>query len=111
MYGTTRRDTFLGYRILGAGSYRAVWLWLASSAGYRGALTVLGVSLCALAAGWVAADDHHAEARPAPARADRLALPELIDLLVVTVEAGLGFSGVAAGRGRALHGPLGDELR
>ena len=38
-------------------------------------------------------------------------LPELIDLLVVTVEAGLGFNGslqVAAGR---LDGPLGDELR
>jgi tight adherence protein C len=39
------------------------------------------------------------------------ALPELIDLLVVTVEAGLGLSGsmqVAADR---LRGPLGDELR
>jgi tight adherence protein C len=39
------------------------------------------------------------------------ALPDLIDLLVVTVEAGLGFSGslqVAAGR---MTGPLGDELR
>ena len=38
-------------------------------------------------------------------------LPDLIDLLVVTVEAGLGFSGslqVAAAR---MTGPLGDELR
>ena len=38
-------------------------------------------------------------------------LPDLIDLLVVTVEAGLGFSSslqVAAGR---MSGPLGDELR
>jgi tight adherence protein C len=38
-------------------------------------------------------------------------MPELIDLLVVTVEAGLGFVGALRTAGERLHGPLGDELR
>jgi tight adherence protein C len=39
------------------------------------------------------------------------ALPELIDLLVVMVEAGLGFSGAIRIASGWLRGPLGDELR
>ena len=39
------------------------------------------------------------------------ALPDLIDLLVVTVEAGLGFSGSVQVAGERMDGPLGDELR
>jgi tight adherence protein C len=39
------------------------------------------------------------------------ALPGMIDLLVVTVEAGLGFSGAMQLAAEKLHGPLGDELR
>jgi tight adherence protein C len=38
-------------------------------------------------------------------------LPELIDLLVVTVEAGLGFNGSLQVASARLRGPLGDELR
>jgi tight adherence protein C len=38
-------------------------------------------------------------------------LPELIDLLVVTVEAGLGFNGSMQVASERLVGPLGDELR
>src|SRR5438552_726299 len=38
-------------------------------------------------------------------------LPELIDLLVVTVEAGVGFSGSLQVASDRLVGPLGDELR
>src|SRR3954451_5309234 len=39
------------------------------------------------------------------------ALPGMIDLLVVTVEAGLGFSGALKVAAEKLQGPLGDELR
>jgi tight adherence protein C len=39
------------------------------------------------------------------------ALPGMIDLLVVTVEAGLGFSSAMQVAADKLHGPLGDELR
>src|SRR6059058_2859254 len=38
-------------------------------------------------------------------------LPELIDLLVVTVEAGLGFVGSLQMAATRLEGPLGEELR
>jgi tight adherence protein C len=38
-------------------------------------------------------------------------LPELIDLLVVTIEAGLGFVGSLQMAAKRLQGPLGDELR
>jgi len=38
-------------------------------------------------------------------------LPDLIDLLVVTVEAGLGFSGSLQVAATRMNGPLGDELR
>ena len=39
------------------------------------------------------------------------ALPSMIDLLVVTVEAGLGFSSAMQVAAEKLQGPLGDELR
>ena len=39
------------------------------------------------------------------------ALPGMIDLLVVTVEAGLGFSSALKVAAEKLQGPLGDELR
>jgi tight adherence protein C len=38
-------------------------------------------------------------------------LPELIDLLVVTVESGLGFNGALHVASTRIQGPLGDELR
>src|SRR5207248_1996634 len=38
-------------------------------------------------------------------------LPELVDLLVVTIEAGLGFLGSMQEAASRMHGPLGDELR
>jgi tight adherence protein C len=38
-------------------------------------------------------------------------LPELIDVLVVTVEAGLGFSGSLQVASERVPGPVGDELR
>src|SRR6266545_3556574 len=109
MYGTSPRK-FLGYRILCAVGVPAVWLWSASAAGYPGALTALGL-LFALLVGWVA--PMTVVRKRAQRRFEKIdyELPELIDLLVVTVEAGLGFSGslqVASGR---LAGPLGDELR
>ena len=38
-------------------------------------------------------------------------LPELVDLLVVTVESGMGFSGSMQIAAERFSGPLGDELR
>src|SRR6266540_6302084 len=91
MYGTSPRK-FLGYRILCVVSVPAVWLWSASAAGYPGALTVLGF-LCTLPVGWLTPIT--IIRKRAQRRLEQIdyELPALIDLLVVTVEAGLGFNG------------------
>jgi tight adherence protein C len=109
MYGTTPRK-FLGYRILATVSVPAVWLWSASAAGYPAALTGLGL-LFALAVGWVA--PMTIVRKRAERRFEKIdyELPELIDLLVVTVEAGLGFNGSLQVASERVQGPLGDELR
>jgi tight adherence protein C len=109
MYGTTPRK-FLGYRILSAFGVPAVWLWSASAAGYPGALTGLGL-IFALAVGWVA--PMTLVRKRALRRFEKIdyELPELIDLLVVTVEAGLGFNGSLQVASERVQGPLGDELR
>jgi tight adherence protein C len=102
--------TFLGYQTVSALTLPVALALLASAAGTATALAVLGVIFGA-AAGWVLPMTllrNRAEARR---HRIEVALPDLIDLLVLMVEAGLGFSGamrMAAGR---IQGPLGDELR
>jgi tight adherence protein C len=101
--------TFLGYRALSATCLplAAFSLSLASGA------AVLGVVMLAVTApaGWfvpaVFVQDR-AQRRLAGIEAE---LPELIDLLVLMVEAGLGFSGSIRIASSKLQGPLGDELR
>jgi tight adherence protein C len=109
MYGTTPRK-FLGYRILSAFGVPAVWLWSASAAGYPGALTGLGL-IFALAVGWVA--PMTLVRKRAQRRFEKIdyELPELIDLLVVTLEAGLSFLASLHTAAERLEGPLGAELR
>ncbi len=109
IYGLAPRK-FLGYRILCAVSMPATWLWLASSGGYSGFMTLVGVPVAVLI-GWIA--PMTIVRRRSRRRFETIdyELPNLIDLIVVTVESGLGFTGslqLAAGR---FQGPLGDELR
>src|SRR5437016_1079109 len=90
MYRTTPR-TVIGYSLLCALAFPAAWIWLAVAVGMKTALAVLGVIFLAVL-GWVGPGmvvQRRAEARLH--RIDR-AMPELIDLLVVTVEAGLSLS-------------------
>ena len=102
-------DAFLGYRLLGAIALPLAWLWLGQGLGAGGAVLVLGMALTAVL-GW------RLPLVVLQRRAgDRLAeidfeLPELIDSLVVTVEAGLGFSAALRMAAKELHGPLGEEI-
>ena len=109
MYGTKPRN-FLGYRILATLVAPAIWLWLASTIGYPSAVATLGL-FASVAAGWFAPMRY--VQRRADARLSKIDydLPELIDLLVVTVESGLGLGGSLQVAGERLVGPLGDELR
>jgi tight adherence protein C len=109
MYGLAPRK-FLGYRILCALSVPAAWIWLASTAAYPPLIAVTG-TLLAVVMGWTAPMTIvRRRARDRSATVD-YELPNLIDLLVVTVEAGLGFSGSIQLAAERFSGPLGDELR
>ena len=101
---------FLGYRILCAVAVPMTWVWLASTAHYAPLLGVSGTVL-AIMIGWTA--PMTIVRRRARQRAEQIDydLPNLIDLLVVTVEAGLGFTGSLQIAAERFLGPLGDELR
>ena len=88
--------TFLGYRVLAAILLPAVLLWMLSIIGAPVGFVVLA-AVFGLLAGWVLPMTY--VRRKAEQRFGRIErdLPELIDVLVLTVEAG--------------HGPLGQELR
>ena len=109
LYDTSPRMV-IGYRIILAFSLPLAWLWFAISTGFPKTLTILGLFFFAIA-GWtlpmVMLDRRGRE------RTDAIdyELPELIDLLVVTLEAGLSFLASLQMAADRLEGPLGVELR
>ena len=109
IYGLSPRK-FLGYRVLSAISVAAAWIWLASARGYP-VLLAMSVTVLAALVGWTL--PMTLVRRRADARSEKIdyELPNLIDLLVVTVEAGLGFNGSLQLAAERFSGPLGDELR
>jgi tight adherence protein C len=109
IYGLAPRK-FIGYRTLAAIVAPACWLWL-SSVGNYSPLVVIAGTLVAGLMGWTA--PMTLVRRRARQRAQEIdyELPNLIDLLVVTVEAGLGFTGSLQLAAERFGGPLGDELR
>jgi tight adherence protein C len=109
MYRTQPR-TIIGYSVLCAIAFPAIWIALAVAADFKTALAVIGVFFLA-AGGWFTPGfvvQRRAESRVF--RVDR-AMPELIDLLVVTVEAGLSIGAAIQLAGERMRGPLGEELR
>jgi tight adherence protein C len=109
LYATAPR-MFLGYRMLCAVCVPAAWIWLGLTSRFPIFLVVVGVVMAVLA-GWTA--PMTVVRNRARRRLEQIdyELPELIDLLVVTVEAGLGFSGSMHVASERLDGPLGDEMR
>lgn len=101
---------FLGYRLLVTIATPILWTWLASTVGESSGLVLVGAVVAAVV-GWIMPMvmlKTRAERRGKQIDED---LPELIDLLVVTIEAGLGFVGSMQEAATHLNGPLGDELR
>jgi tight adherence protein C len=101
---------FLGYRILCTVCVPAAWTWVAVTSAMPAFMTVLG-TVAALLMGWVA--PMTIVRKRARRRLEQIdyELPELIDLLVVTVEAGLGFNSSLQVAGERLTGPVGEEIR
>jgi len=102
--------TIVGYRVLAAAGSLALWIWLAARSDFAPAVAVLGAIAFAVV-GW--ALPMMVLNRRARSRTDRIEyeLPELIDLLVVTLEAGLSFLASLHMAAARLEGPLGEELR
>ncbi len=102
--------TIIGYRVFGVVGLSLLWLWLSAAMGMPVVLIVLGTAAFG-ALGWML--PVLLLSRRARLRTDRIdyELPELIDLLVVTLEAGLSFLASLHMAAARLQGPLGDELR
>jgi tight adherence protein C len=101
---------FVGYQALATLALGLGWLWLSIASRTSPALVVLG-TIVALLCGWTLPTLHLK--RRAKSRAERIAyeMPELIDTLVATVEAGIAFSASLQIASRRFRGPLGEELR
>jgi tight adherence protein C len=101
---------FMGYRLLSTIALPALWLWFASASG-AGPLRFLGGLMFAFAFGWQG--PMILLRRRSRKRLDEIDgdMPELIDLLVTTVEAGVAFSGSLRLAATRFHGALGEELR
>lgn len=98
----------LGYQAMGLLLGAALLFWLANDGGTtsKAVFTLLGAGI-----GWVT--PMAAIKRRARFRLDSIdrALPDLIDLLTVTVEAGLGLGASLKLAAERTKGPLGDELQ
>jgi tight adherence protein C len=101
---------FIGYQTLAAMTLPIAWFTFFGSTGLSNALLV-PTCIAAFVLGWRAPliiVDRRARYRLEQVDYD---LPELVDLLVVTVEAGLGFAGSLQVASERIPGPLGQELR
>ena len=107
IYGVTPR-VFTGYRVIAGVLMGLLMLW---SQAVPSALALIALAIAFAWIGWfVPLLIVRRKARARLATIDR-ALPDLIDLLVVTVEAGLSFGGSMQLAAARMQGPLGDELR
>ena len=105
-----RVETLVGYRVIAATAMPAVWLWLAAGSG---SLSVRVVALVGLGGvvGWIAPTFFLKRQVAKRVHEIDLEMPELVDLLVTTVEAGVGFAASLQLVARRIEGPLGQELR
>ncbi len=101
---------FLGYRVLAAIGMPFLWLWFAPMIGVPSALATLSIPGAAFGGWWLPLKLVRLRADRRYDKIDR-ELPELIDLLVVTVEAGVGFNASLQQAALRLQGPLSDEIK
>jgi tight adherence protein C len=109
MYGTTPRKV-LGYQALSAIAFSLLTLWLVPAMGRSIVLAIVAAAVMA-AAGWYAPVYYvELKRRSRMTKIDRQ-LPDMIDLLVVTIEAGLGILASMRVASETMSDPLGQELR
>jgi len=109
MYGTTPRK-LLGYQVILAIFLATVALWLVPLAGGSGVLAILLGAGCG-APGWFLPTYYVNRRRRLRFEKMDRQMPDMIDLLVVTIEAGLGILASMRVAAESLSDPLGQELR
>src|SRR5918999_610709 len=109
MYGTSPRK-LLGYQVILAIFLPILTLWLVPAMGYSLVIALLG-AVAAGVFGWFAPMAF--VDRKTRLRFDKIdkQMPDMIDLLVVTIEAGLGILASMRVAAEGLPDPLGQELR
>jgi tight adherence protein C len=100
----------VGYQVLTGAMMALLWLWIVAAGRTSGFLAFVG-TIGSAACGWylpLLLVKRRARSRLESIEYD---LPELIDLLVVGVEAGLSFGAALKASTARLKGPLGEEMR
>jgi tight adherence protein C len=100
----------IGYRAIAAVLLGATALWGAAGAGWSPIVVAIFGSY-AVAAGWVGPLFLLKARGKRRLEKIEVELPELIDLLVVTLEAGIGFNAAIHRSAERMTGPLADEIR
>jgi tight adherence protein C len=109
LYTATPR-TFYAAQALGAVGFFALWAILGGLSGVKPTLYFIGLPV-AFFFGWSIPSIVLARRLKERYHEIEKALPSLIDLLVVTIEAGIGFVGSLRMASEQLDGPLAQELR
>ncbi len=102
--------TFIGYQLLGAASLTLIWAFVGQFADISLAIYVIGLIIAPLS-GWYLPSTFLTRAIQERYAKIEKSLPELIDLLVVAVESGMGFIAALRMTSRELDGPLAAELK
>jgi len=109
MYGTTPRK-ILGYQVLCAIVFSLLTLWLVPAMGGSIIFAILAAIGVGIAAWYAPVYNIELRRRRRMDRIDKQ-LPDMIDLLVVTIEAGLGILASMRVASETMSDPLGQELR
>jgi len=109
MYGTTPRK-LLGYQVILSIFLALVALWGIPALGRSALLAIIG-AVAGAALGWFIPNVYVDRRRRLRLETVDRQLPDMIDLLVVTIEAGLGILASMRVASETLRDPLGQELR
>jgi len=112
MYGTTPRK-LLGYQVILSIFLALVALWAVPAFGIFGGSSVIAIlgAVGGGALGWIAPNAYVERRRRLRFQAIDRQMPNMIDLLVVTIEAGLGILASMRVAAETLGDPLGQEIR
>jgi tight adherence protein C len=106
----TELESFVGYRLIATIGLPVLLLFLSTSSGGLSVRTFVLILMGGLL-GWVLPGMFVKRRGAKRLHEIDLEVPELVDLLVTTVEAGVGFAAALQLVARRVEGPLGQELR